>query len=83
MRAKSSKQSCPALCINDTKVLEWLGKSPDWYCETRLLKMDCTTKTKLIEAIIAVWYRDQEVAQNCLNLVESMPKRVKKLIKNS
>ena len=75
---------------NDIKVLEWPGNSPDlnpienlWsIVKRRLLKMDCTTKTKLIAAIIAVWYRDQEIAQNCQNLVESMPKPVKELIKN-
>lgn len=49
--------------------LDWPGNSPDinpienlWsICKTRLRTMDCTTKTKLIESVIAVWYRDENV----------------------
>ena len=73
---------------NHIKVLDWPGNSPDlnpienlWsIVKTRLLKRDCITQTKLINAIIDVWYRDQEIAHNCEKFVESMPKWVKELI---
>ena len=45
------------------------------YSKNSALKRDCTTKTKLIDAIIDEWYRDKEITQNCKKLVESMPKR--------
>ena len=75
---------------NHIKVLDWPGNSPDlnpienlWsIVKNRLLKRDCTTQMKLINAIIDVWYHDQKITQNCEKLVESMPKRVKKLITN-
>ena len=75
---------------NHIKVLDWPGNLPNlnpienlWsIVKTRLLKRDCTTQTKLIYAVIDMWYRDQEIAQNCEKLVKSMPKRVKELITN-
>lgn len=75
---------------NKLKVLEWPGNSPDlnpienlWsVIKNRLGKMDCTTKTKLIEAIIHVWYRDPEIQENCQNLVDSMPNRIREVLKN-
>jgi len=50
--------------------------------KTRLLRKDWTTLTKLIEAIIGIWFRNEEIAQDCRKLMESMLKRVKQLIKN-
>jgi len=38
--------------------------------------------TKLIEAIIQVWYLDPKTKENCKRLVESMPNRVKDVLKN-
>ncbi|CAG9832697.1 unnamed protein product [Diabrotica balteata] len=69
-------------------VLDLPGNSPDlnhfenlWaICKARLRKIDCTTKTKMIEAAIQVWYRDERISDNCQKLIESMPKRVKAII---
>lgn len=69
--------------------LDWPGNSPDinpienlWsICKTRLRTMDCTTKTKLIESVIAVWYREEKIQGICQSLVKSMPKRVQMLLK--
>ena len=50
-------------------LMDWPGNSPDlnpienlWsICKARLQKMDCTTKTKMIEAVIQVWFRDEKI----------------------
>ena len=76
--------------VNKVKVLDWPGNSPDlnpienlWsIVKTRLRKKDCTTKTKLIQAIIQVWYHDEMIKENCENLINSMPKRVSQVIDN-
>ena len=44
--------------------------------------MDCTTTTKLIEALIHVWLHDQEIKKNCKTLVLSMKIRVKSVLEN-
>jgi len=44
--------------------------------EKRLQKYDCSTKSKVIEGIILVWYQDEELHNLCSNLVDSMPTRV-------
>jgi len=71
-------------------VLEWPENSPGlnpiknlWaIAKSRLQKLDYTTMTKLIEAIIQVWYRDPKIKENCQTHVESMPNRIKEVIKN-
>ena len=66
------------------EVLEWPGNSPDlnpienlWsIVKNRLRKKDCTTKTKLIESVINVWFHDDEIKNTSKKLVMSMKKRV-------
>ena len=75
---------------NHIKVLDWPGNLPSsnpvenlWsrpMVKIRLLKRDCTSKTKLIDAIIDLWYCYLEITQNCEKLVKSMPTRVMELI---
>lgn len=75
---------------NQITILDWPGNSPDlnpienmWsICKQRLRGMDCTTKEKLIQALIQVWYRDPRWAKVCSNLVDSMPNRIKMLLKS-
>ena len=72
-------------------VLDWPGNSPDlnpienlWsIIKLRLRSKDCTTKTRLIEAIIRIWYRDPEIKEKCQTLVDSMPNRVQQVLKNN
>ena len=83
----TSKKCQQFFRTNKMKVLEWPGNSPDinpienlWgIMKTRLQTMDCSTKTKMIEAIIEFWYRDEKIKKNCETLIESMPKRVQML----
>ena len=71
-------------------VLDWPGNSPDlnpienlWsIVKNRLRKMDCTTKIKLIEAVIHVRFHDEEIKKICKTLVLSMKKRVKSVLEN-
>ena len=57
---------------NHIKVLDWTGNLPSqnpiknlWsIVKIRLLKRDCTSKTKLINAIIDMWYCNLEITQN-------------------
>lgn len=75
---------------NQIKVLDWPGNSPDlspienlWaIIKSRLRTKDCTSKTKLIQNIIQLWYHDEQILGNCHNLIDSMPKRVEEVIKN-
>lgn len=77
--------------FKDKKIscLQWPGNSPDlnpienlWaIVKARLRKIDCTTKTKLIEAVIGIWFRDQQITESCQKLIYSMPKRVQDVIK--
>ena len=71
------------------EVLDWPGNSPDInpignlsaIVKRRLQKEDCSTMTKLISAVIRVWYHDEEITKICSTLVESMPNRVQMLVK--
>ena len=65
-------------------VLHWPGNSSDLnpiknlrsMIKLRLGSEDCTTKTKLIEAKIWIWYYDPDIKEKCQTLVDSMPNRV-------
>ena len=76
---------------NHVKVLDWSGNSPDdlnpidnsWaIIKACLCQKDCTMKTKLTEAIIQVKYHNEKITDKCRKLVDSMPNRVKELLKN-
>ena len=72
-------------------VLDWPGNSPDlnpiaienlWaIVKKHLEKCDCSTITKLTEAIIRIWHHNEELQNICSNLVDSMPTRISKMIK--
>lgn len=70
-------------------LLDWPGNSPDlnpienlWaIVKARLRRVDCTTKTKLIEAVIQLWFRVDQILENCKKLIDSMPKRLQEVIK--
>ena len=75
---------------NHIKVLKWPGNSPSLNSienllsrvKIGLLKRLCTSKTKLIDAIIDLWYYNLEITQNCEKLIKSMPTLVTELITN-
>jgi len=74
---------------NNVKVLDWPGNSPDlnpienlWaILKKRLAKQDCSSKTRLIEKTIQIWYHDEEIHRICKTLVDSMPNRIKYVLK--
>ena len=86
----SAKKVQKVLQENGIKVLERSGNSPDlnpienlWsIIKNKLRSKDCTAVNKLIEAVILVWYHNDKIAKSCQKLVSSMPKRVKKVLKN-
>ena len=71
-------------------VLDWPGNSPDlnpienlWsIVKNCLRKMDCPNKIKLIQAVIHVWFYNEEIKQICKKLVLSMKVRVKLALEN-
>ena len=71
------------------KVLDWAGNSPDlnpienlWsIVKNRLRKLDWTTKNKLIQSVIHVWFHDEEIKEICKNLILSMKNRVDLVLK--
>ena len=47
----------------------------------KLQKHDYTTKSKLVEEIIQIWFYNEELQNLCYKLVDSMLTRVAMLIK--
>ena len=86
----SSKKVKKIFFDHSISVLDWPGNSPDlnpienlWAIMKRRVKEhDCTTMTKLIEATVSVWYRDQEIKNMCEKLVISMPERIRQVTKS-
>lgn len=70
-------------------VLPWPGNSPDmnpienlWAIVKKKIRMQkVTTKDALIELLNQTWLHDPDIQNSCRKLVESMPNRVKLLIK--
>ena len=70
-------------------LLDWPGNSADlspiknlWaIIKKRFQKYDCSIKTKVTEAIIQIWYLDEEIKDICSTLVDSMPTQISMLIK--
>jgi len=70
--------------------LPWPGNSPDmnpienlWgIVNKRSKKINITTKVQLIENLIQIWHRDDEIKNKSSILIESMPRRIELLIKN-
>ena len=83
----TSKQVKKFMNENHIKSLDWPRSSSDlnpienlWsICQQRLCTMDCTSKEKLIQNLIQLWYKDHQILKDCLKLVDSMPKRIKML----
>lgn len=75
---------------SEISTLPWPGNSPDmnpienlWaIVKKRMKNHKVTTRQGLIELLIQVWHHDEEIKNNCKNLVQSMPNRIKMLIKN-
>ena len=44
--------------------------------------LDCSKKNDMISSMMNVWFRDEVMKKICHNLVESMPKRIREVIKN-
>lgn len=69
-------------------LLEWPGNSPDlnplenlWaIIKRRLAAKTITTKQELIVEIIRIWHNDQDIHGILHNLVDSMPRRIAKVI---
>jgi transposase len=47
----------------------------------KLLKMDCSTKEKMISAVNDIWSNDKDIQESCARLIRSMPKRVEAVLK--
>src|SRR6218665_789102 len=73
---------------NAITILKWPGNSPYlnpienvWaIIKQKPSKRDCTTTTKMIEAILATWFHVAEFPPICQKPVDSMPKRVNLLL---
>ena len=84
----TAKKVVKFMTDNHIQTLAWPANSPDlnpienlWaLIKKRLRGHDCTTKTKLIEAILHIWFHDQELKVMCRTLVLSMPTRIQSVI---
>lgn len=69
-------------------LLPWPGNSPDlnpienlWSIVKRRIRSEnITTKLQLIDRLISVWHRDEEVQKICISAIESMPRRINAVI---
>lgn len=65
------------------RVLKWPGNSPDlnpienlWELLKRNISRDLiTNKRQLIEQLIEVWHRSDEIKKNCMKCIQSMPRK--------
>ncbi|CAG9834845.1 unnamed protein product [Diabrotica balteata] len=73
-----SKQMMEFFKNKKSNVLDLPGNSPDLnpienlgaICKGRLRKIYCTTKIKIIEVVIQVWFRDERISGNCQKLID-------------
>lgn len=71
------------------RVLEWPGNSPDlnpienlWaIVKLEARKRDCTTMDKMTQSLIDIWYSEPILKHHCSQLIDSMPRRIKEVIK--
>ena len=71
------------------RLLDWPGNSPDlnpienlWaIVKLEAQNRDCTTIEKMTQAIINIWFSEPKMKHHCSKLVDSMPKRVKEVIR--
>lgn len=69
---------------NELEVLDWSGNTPAVNPIKILLSilkrcintMYCSTKRKMIENVIQICYRHDDIKNTCSTLLDSMPKRV-------
>ena len=72
---------------NGVEVLPWPGNSPDmnpieslWsVLKDEIHDVPITTKVKLIERLIQVWFHSEKIRNLCRTLITGMPSRVKAL----
>ena len=69
--------------------MDWPGNSPDlnpvenlWaIVKRKLSKHNRSTKTLINEAIISIWYHDDELKKICSNLVQPAPTLISMVLK--
>jgi arsenate reductase-like glutaredoxin family protein len=70
------------------QVLDWPGNSPDlnpienlWELLKREISKELVTnKRQLIERLVDVWHRNENIKENCIKCIESMPQRIEAVI---
>ena len=71
-------------------MLDWSGNCPDidnienaWYFfKKKLSVFKCTSKTELQDKIIEIWHHENDFKDVCINLVNSLLDRIKKVVEN-